>query len=224
MKLRVEDLMTREPIAVEQDTGFKDMVALMRKHRISALPVVGAQGRVIGVVSEADLLLKEEREELEAAHLFDSAERRETRRKALGEVARDIMTAPAITATPDMDVVEAARIMHRRRVKRLPVVDPLGRLVGILSRADVLKVFMRTDEEIRREVVDEVIVRALWMDPQPIAVTVSDGVVELRGEVDRRSDLEMLSSLVSTVTGVVGVRLERLAFRFDDTRAGAAVL
>jgi CBS domain-containing protein len=219
MRPRVDDLMTQNPVAVDPDAGFKEMVELMGRHRISALPVVNAQGRVVGVVSEADLLVKEEREDLPPPHFFDTPARRQFRRKALGERAQDVMNSPAITATPDMTVVEAAGIMHRRRIKRLPVVDPLGRLVGILSRADVLKVFMRTDEAIRREVVDEVIVRSLWMDPQPIAVTVSEGVVELRGEVDRHSDVETLETLVAGVAGVVGVRLDQLAYRFDDTHA-----
>ena len=171
----------------------------------------------MGVVSEADLLLKQEIAGLEGPHFFESAGRRETRRKALGERAADVMSSPAVTASPEMSVVEAARLMHRRKVKRLPVVDGAGRLVGILSRADVLRVFMRPDEEIRREIVDDVIVRALWLDPQPLRVAVSQGIVEFEGEVDRRSDVEALAALTLTVAGVVGVRTEGLAHRFADS-------
>lgn len=218
MKVRVEELMTRDPISVSPEAGFKEMVEMMERARISALPVVNGQGRVVGVVSEADLLLKEEREGQDEHRLIVSRRQREARRKARGETAGEVMSSPAITASPDMPVVEAARLMHRRAVKRLPVVDPIGRLVGILSRADVLKVFMRSDEEIRREVVDDVIVRSLWMDPQPISVTATDGIVDLRGEVDRRSDVDTLVALTAAVNGVVGVRAEQLRYRFDDVR------
>ncbi len=226
MKARVADVMTEKVLSVRQEAGFKEMVAIMESARISALPVVDEEGHVVGVVSEADLLLKEERPDLDGRRLFESRQRRIERRKAAGQTAGELMSSPPIVATPDMPVVEAARIMHRHNVKRLPVVDPPGRLVGIVSRADVLKVFMRPDEDIRREIVDEVIVKTLWMDPERIRVTVVGGIVELAGEVDRKSDVTTLVSLCSSVDGVVAVDAD-LRYRFDDSRrveAGIASL
>ncbi len=216
MRLLVRDVMTPSPISVALDAGFKQMVELLETNRISALPVVDRSRIVMGVVSEADLLLKEERDELGTAHWFESRETRAARRRKRGETARDFMSSPAVTATPEMPVVMAARLMHQRGVKRLPVVDGEGRLIGILTRSDALKVFLRSDAELRQEVVDGVIVHSLWMDPEPIRVSVSEGVVELSGQVDRRSDMKVLSELVGALDGVVAVHADQLTYRYED--------
>ncbi len=216
MKLLVRDVMTSTPISVELDAGFKQMVEILETNRISALPVVDRSGTVMGVVSEADLLLKEEHDGTRGARWFESSKRRAAQRKQNGETARDFMSSPAITATTDMPVAAAARLMHERGVKRLPVVDGAGRLAGILTRSDALKVFLRSDAELRREVVEDVIVHSLWMDPEPIRVDVSEGVVELSGQVERRSDVNLLSELVGSLDGVVAVHADGLTYRYQD--------
>ncbi len=173
----------------------------------------------MGIVSEADLLLKEADPTPQARpHLLESHERRQQRSKALGQSAAGLMTSPMVTIKPDETLAAAARLMHHQRIKRLPVVDAGGRLLGMVSRADILKVYLRADGEIGREVVQDVILRALWMDPRTIEVSVHDGVVTLSGVVDRRSDISILVRMAAGVEGVLGVR-EDLSFRFDDTHA-----
>ena len=220
MKTVVRDLMTVPARAVGADAGFKEMVDVMERQGISALPVVDGQGHILGVLSEADLLLKEERAELKEAHIFESSSRRTARAKAGAGSARQLMTSPAVTATESMPLREAARLLHEKGIKRLPVVDSEERLVGIISRGDLLTVFMRVDEDLRREIVNDIIVEHLWMDPEPIRVQVEDGVVELSGEVDRRTDVAVLIALSGTVQGVVGVKADGLTYRYDDTRLG----
>jgi len=145
----VKDVMTTEVVAVRRETTFKEMAAVLRRYRVSALPVVDDAGRVLGVVSEADLLAKEALSDpgpvAELVHRKDL-------RKAEGLTAGDLMTSPPVTAAPDDPVEQAARMMHFMRVKRLPVVNSGGQLVGIISRADVLAVFDRSDEEVHKDV------------------------------------------------------------------------
>ena len=145
----VKDLMTTPVVTVAPEIPFKEIVACLAEHRVSAVPVVDDSRRVLGVVSEADLLLKEEFPEGPAGgRLFQGRRHRMDRAKAAGDTAVELMTAPAITIGPDATVAEAARLQHRHQIKRLPVVDPAGPLLGIVSRADLLKVFLRADAEI----------------------------------------------------------------------------
>jgi len=141
VKTNVADLMTTEVVSVDETAGFKQMVELIEQHRISALPVVDGQRRVIGVVSEADLILKEDRIDLGEQHVFESHRRRQERERAGGTTARELASVPAVTIGPGDSVREAAKLMHDRAIKRLPVVDGDGRLVGVISRSDVLRVF-----------------------------------------------------------------------------------
>jgi CBS domain-containing protein len=169
-------------------------------------------------VSEADLLLKEEFPEGPAGgRLFQGHRQRVERAKAAGGTAAELMTTPAVTVGPDATVTEAARRMHRAGVKRLPVIDPAGPLLGIVSRADLLKVFLRSDAEITREVHQEVLVRAMWVDPDSVTVRVRDGVVTLAGQLERRSLIPIAVSLVHGIDGVVDV-LDRLSFELDDSK------
>ena len=126
------------------------------------------------------------------------------------------MTSPAVTIGPDAGVAEAARLLHRHGIKRLPVVDPAGPLLGIVSRADLLKVFLRADADIAREVRQQVLRRAMWIDPDTVAVEVHDGVVTLAGQLERRSLIPIVVSLVRGLDGVVDV-VDRLSFEFDDS-------
>jgi CBS domain-containing protein len=217
MRRRVRDVMTPEVVTVDEETPFKEITQLLADCRISAVPVLDTDARVVGVVSEADLLRKEEYPEgPPGARLLGGRRRRATRAKATGDTAVELMTAPAVTVGPDASVAEAARLLHRHQIKRLPVLDPAGPLLGIVSRADLLKVFLRSDDQIAQEVRQDVLRRALWVDPDTIGVEVRDGVVTLTGQLERRSLIPITVRLVHGVDGVVEV-VDRLTFEFDDS-------
>jgi CBS domain-containing protein len=222
MKSLVRDVMTTEVVTVEAWTPFRDIVARLTEHRISAVPVLDAEGNVLGVVTEADLLLKQEHPDLELnVPLAWSRRRRQERDKAAAVVAGKLMTTPAVTVPPTATVTDAARRMHAAGVKRLPVVDEAGRLVGIVSRADLLKVFIRTDEAIWRQIMDDVIVGDFMMDPSRFFIHVNDAMVVLQGRVERRSLIPYLVRAVHAVEGVIQVEV-RLTYDVDDHDAGLA--
>jgi CBS domain-containing protein len=151
----VKDLMTTQVVTVGPATPFKEIVARLAEHRVSAAPVVDEAGRVLGIVSEADLLLKEEFPNPDQdIPLIWTKRRRLEREKAAGSTARDLMTVALVAISPDATVAEAARRLHRAQIKRLPVIGQGGRLVGIISRGDLLKVFNRPDHAIQREILD----------------------------------------------------------------------
>jgi CBS domain-containing protein len=216
MRSLVKDLMTTQVVTVGPATPFKDIVARLAEHRVSAVPVVDDAGRVLGVVSEADLLLKEEFPDPDQdIPLFWTKRRRLERDKAAATTARDLMSIALVAISPDATVAEAARRMHRANIKRLPVIGEGGRLVGIISRSDLLKVFNRPDRSIRREIMDEVIVGEFMMDPDRFFIHVDDGVVVLQGRVERRSLIPYLVRAVHGVEGVVRVET-RLTYDIDD--------
>jgi CBS domain-containing protein len=198
-------------------TPFKILVRLIEENRISAIPIVDERGMPVGVVSESDLLLKERRGELESEgsplHLW---RRRQEKAKADGTLAADLMTAPAITVGLQTSITEAARIMQERKVRRLVVVDARGRIAGIVSRSDLLQVFLRTDEDLHDEVVNRILPAVLPADAGAVEVDVESNVITLSGEVDRRSDADIVARLACEVDGVVDV-INRLTFRWDDT-------
>jgi CBS domain-containing protein len=212
----VKDLMTTPVVTVGPATPFKEIVARLAEHRVSALPVVNDDGLVLGVVSEADLLLKEEFPDPDQdIPLFWTKRRRLEREKAAGSTARDLMSVALVSISPDATVAQAARRMHRANIKRLPVIGEGGRLVGIISRSDLLKVFNRPDRSIRREIMDDVIVGEFTMDPDRFLIHVDDGVVVLQGRVEQRSLIPYLVRAVHGVEGVVRVE-NRLAYDIDD--------
>jgi CBS domain-containing protein len=218
----VRDVMTTEVVTVEPWTPFREIVTRLADHRISAAPVVDAEGNLLGVVTEADLLLKQEHSDPERnAPLAWSRRRRLEREKAAAVAADQLMTTPAVAVPPTATVNEAARRMHTAGVKRLPVVDEAGRLIGIVSRADLLKVFNRSDQAIRREIVDDVIAGDFMMDPGRFFIDVADGVVVLQGSVERGRLIASLVRAVRAVEGVVRVE-ERLTFDVDDHDADLA--
>ncbi|WP_171116089.1 MULTISPECIES: CBS domain-containing protein [Streptomyces] len=201
----VGDLMTTAVVSVRRDTGFKDIVQHLAEHNITAVPVVDDQGRPIGVVSEADLLRKQESQadpggHLAAAHLLPAE-----RAKAHALTAEGLMSSPAVTARPQWSVVEAARAMARHHVKRLPVVDDAGHLVGIISRGDLLHVFLRRDPTIREEIMTDVLTRTLGLDPGTVTVQVTEGRVTLSGTVPQESLIPITLRLSESVDGVVDV-------------------
>jgi CBS-domain-containing membrane protein len=208
--------MTRDVVTVDEQTPFTEITQLLTDCCISAVPVLEPDGRVVGIVSEADLLLKEEFPKGPQGRLLEGRRRRETRAKAAGATAVELMTSPPITIGPDASLAEAARRLHRHRIKRLPVLDPAGPLLGIVSRADLLKVFLRSDVQIAQEVRQDVLRRALWVDPDTVTVEVDDGVVTLTGRLERRSLIPIAVRLVHGVDGVVDV-VDRLGFEVDDS-------
>jgi CBS domain-containing protein len=215
--------MTTEVVTIQPWTPFREIVNRLAEHRISAAPVLDAEGNVLGIVTEADLLLKQEHPDPELNLLTAwSRRRRLERAKAAAVVAGELMTAPAVTVAATATVTEAARRMHTAKVKRLPVVDERGRLVGIVSRADLLKVFTRSDDAIWREIMDDVIVGDYMMEPSRFFIDVVDGVVALQGRVERSRLIPFLVRAVQGVEGVVRVE-NRLTSDVDDRDADLAM-
>jgi CBS domain-containing protein len=212
----VKSVMTDKVVAVRAAAGFKEIADVLVDFAVSAVPVVDTKNRVIGVVSEADLLHKLE---LAGADLhrrrLDRRRVRTAKTKAAGDTAEALMTAPAITIGPDAPIGDAARLMEREQVKRLPVVNSDGRLVGIVSRRDLLRPYLRADEAIHHDVVTEVLDRTLWVDPGMIEVSVADGRVTLCGRADRKSTATIAVRLTRAVDGVVAV-IDELTWDFDD--------
>ncbi len=191
----VADLMTSRVHVANPYTPFKVLVRLIEENRVSAVPIVDQHGMPVGVVSESDLLLKERRAELESkASPLRLWRPRQEMDKAEGLVASELMSSPAITVGLATTISEAARLMQERNIRRLVVVDARGRIAGIVSRSDLLQVFLRTDD-----------------------------VITLSGEVDRRSDAEILARLARDVDGVVDV-VNMLTFRWDDVRQHARAI
>lgn len=214
MSWTVGSVMTRDVVTVGPAAPYKQVAELLRARHVSAVPVIDAANRVIGVVSEADLLLKEER--LTARPGGPLLDPHGDAAKAMARNAAALMSSPAMTVQVTTTLTEAARLMRRHHVKRLPVVDDQGRLVGIVSRVDLLQAFIRSDDSIAREVRDDVIIGTLVIDPDQVQVGVVDGVVRLEGEVETRSLARILTRLVKAVEGVVGVD-DRLKWRLDDS-------
>ncbi|MFI7300987.1 CBS domain-containing protein [Streptomyces sp. NPDC050121] len=212
----VEDLMTTAVVSVRRDMGFKDIAQHLAEHDITAVPVVDDQGRPVGVVSEADLLRKQESQVDPGGHLTTAHLLPAERAKALALTAEGLMTSPAVTARPQWSVVEAARAMARHHVKRLPVVDDAGRLVGLVSRGDLVHVFLRRDLTIREEITTDVLARTLGLDPGAVTAQVTDGRVTLSGTVPQESLIPIAVRLSESVDGVVDVT-SRLRAETDTT-------
>ncbi|MFF4713163.1 CBS domain-containing protein [Streptomyces eurythermus] len=213
---RVSDVMTRAVVAVGRKALFKDIVERMEEWKVSALPVLEGDGRVIGVVSEADLLPKEEFRDSDP-DLFAQLRRLPDAAKAGAMSAEELMSTPAVTVHEDATLAQAARIMAVRHVKRLPVVNAEGVLEGVVSRGDLLKVFLRADDdladEIRRDIVD-----VLFPAPvEPVHIVVRDGVATLTGRVGDAALIPLAARLVQGVEGIVGVDC-RLAAAEAHTR------
>ncbi|GAB2862034.1 CBS domain-containing protein [Lentzea nigeriaca] len=217
-RLSVASLMTSEVITAIPETPFKDLALLMRKHSISAVPIVEGD-YAVGVVSEADLLPKEEFRggtTARPAILSSRAEKRRWRR-ALGGTAREVMTTPVRTIRMDASASTAAGELAKAGVRRLFVVDVDGALVGVLSRRDLLKVFVKDDEALRAEIQDEVFGSSTWINPATVDITVHDGVVTMRGLLERRSDVDLAAYFVRALPGVVSLE-NNLAYEWDDTQ------
>jgi CBS domain-containing protein len=213
---KVKDVMTNVVVAVRERANYKEIVDALAEYGVSAVPVLDEDDRVVGVVSEADLLPKVEfaGDDLRARR-FERIRRRTARAKAAGDTAGELMTSPAITTRPGASIVEAARLMEDERVKRLPVVGDEGRLAGIVTRRDLLRVYLRPDAAIRADVMEEVLHKALGIGPPEVGVEVVNGVVTLAGTVGRRSTAQFAVRLTRAVPGVVDV-VDELTYRNDD--------
>jgi CBS domain-containing protein len=218
---KIGSVMTDDVLRAEYGTPFKEVARILADHRISGLPVVDEDEHVIGVISETDMMTRQALSPGSAdlgrhfrALLTMTARRQAVKAKA--RTAGQLMTEPPVTVHADDSIVEAARTMAERQVERLPVIDEEGRLVGIVTRRDLLRVFLRPDAEIREEVIREVLVGTLGLAPRSIAVSVTDGVVTLDGRTDRRSEAEIVVSMTRQIDGVVDV-VGKLTHRFDDT-------
>ncbi|MFF4145583.1 CBS domain-containing protein [Streptomyces sp. NPDC001698] len=219
---KIGSVMTTEVVRAEYGTPFKEVARLLAGHRISGLPVIDADEHVMGVVSGTDLMMcqadmpgRHESARRFRAMLTMAARRQEAKLKA--RTAGQLMTEPPVTVHADDTIVEAARTMAERHVERLPVLDEEERLVGIVTRRDLLRVFLRPDAEIREEVVGEVLVRTLGLAPRSVTVSVTEGVVTLEGTTERRSDAKIAVSMTRQIDGVVDV-VGKLTHRLDDSR------
>lgn len=206
---KVRDVMTSDVISVHLPTAFKDVAELLSSRRISAVPVLDDHGLIVGIVSQGDLLPKE-------AYRDRVPTRREVLlhleevEKAGGTTAGDVMTVPVAVIGPHATLSEAARLMARRHVRRLPVVDGREQVVGILSRSDLLKVFLVTDEQLTGAVLAELAQALPGADTSRLTVDVEDGKVTIGGALDDTSTVPALARVARSVEGVVDVdvRLE----------------
>ena len=217
--MKVKELMTTDVRTVGVDTPLKEVAEVLAGEGISGLPVVDEAGRVVGVVSEADILYKERprpRRRSGPLAWFLDVEAYDAAVKGAARTAGEAMTEPPVTVGPDRAVAEAARLMIERGVNRLPVVRD-GELLGIVTRADLVRAFTRSDEQVAAEIRDDVLRRALWLEPGVVDVAVEGGEVTLTGTLEGRSDSELLTTLVRRVPGVVGVHSE-VGWRVDDTK------
>ncbi len=215
-ELTVDTVMTKEVVTARPETTFKDVVRLMSEHRVSGLPVVDTKGKPLGVVSEADTLVKQEQHGGSATRPWLGRARRARWQKATGRVAADLMTAPPVTIGPDTTVTAAARIMAHKNIRRLCVVDGDGKLIGIVSRRDVIGTFLRDDDAIRADIEEHVFKRGMWLFPGSLVVVVADGVATVDGSVERRTTALVAGQLIQAVPGVVAVR-NNVRYELDDT-------
>ena len=199
--MQVVDLMTTDVITVSKDTGIRDAARLMFRNRVSGLPVTGADGTLVGIITEADFL----RLEVE----------RQQGGTDLGETVGEVMSPGVVTTSPDTEIYDAAKMMTFQDIKRLPVIDDDARLLGIISRADIVSVFTRPDDVIEDEIREDIVKRVLLLEADSLDVDVTNGVVTISGSAPTATDARLLEALVRRIDGVV--RLEsRVAYDVND--------
>lgn len=209
--------MTRDVVSVTPETGYQKIADILVSRRVSAVPVVDADRRVVGVVAEADLLAKLEYADRVPRHALAVRRLRADWARTAGDSAYDLMSTPPVTIRADATVSRAARLLDAARVKRLPVIDSDGRLVGVVSRRDLVHLYARPDDQIRASVVEDV-VGGLGLPPGTVDVQVRAGVVTLRGAVDRHATATVLVSFTQATPGVVDV-VDELTYAMDDVSA-----
>ncbi|PGH47164.1 CBS domain-containing protein [Streptomyces sp. Ru87] len=214
---KVGSVMTDDVVRATPVTPFKNVAALLAAHRISGLPVVDDDEKVLGVISETDLMARQAEQFGTGHRLPLTRTARRSAAKVRARTAGELMSTPAVTVRADDSIAQAARTMVKNRVERLPVIDEEDRLVGIVTRRDLLEVFLRPDDDIRAEVADEVLVRILGLPPRAVTVSVTAGVVTLEGKLERSSEVLVAVRTAGQVDGVVAV-VNHLTHRLDDTR------
>jgi CBS domain-containing protein len=223
--MKVSDVMTRDVTSVTPDTPLRDVARLLGDKRISGVPVVANDGTCIGIVSEADLLAKQvsrpssRRSPLEWI-LGEQRDPEELRRRG-ASTAEEAMSSPVISVAPDRPLRDAAALMVDLAVNRLPVISG-DELVGIVTRADLVRAYLRLDEDIEHTIRDDVLRRTMWLDPDDFAIEVREGHVRIGGHVDRRSTARIIERLVGLVDGVAEVE-SHLVGELDDSRLPSAV-
>jgi CBS domain-containing protein len=215
----VADVMTRSVLTARPAMPLKELARVLTENGLSALPVLDPYDRLIGMVSERDLLSKQARPLPGRRHWWQPHRVREEIRRAEGDTVGHVMTGFPVTIAPGASLAEAARRLIEHGVKHLPVINDAGTLVGIVSRADLVRAFVRSDDEIHDTVVNEVFRHVLWVDPTEVEVTVTDGIVTLSGTVEQRSTAEIAERLVHRLDGVVDV-VSGLEYRLDDGGIG----
>jgi CBS-domain-containing membrane protein len=214
--MTVADVMTHGAVSATAATTYSDLVDLIETRAVNAVPIIDRFDRVIGIVSATDLLHKIEfAGGADPPRIFESRRHRRDRRKSTGMVAEQLMTAPAVTVMRTTPVADAARLMEETGVRRLPVIDVVGRITGMVTNRDLLKVFLRPDDAIKRRVVD-LFSTVDGGRSSVLEVEVDDGDVVVTGEVDQRSVAEGLTARVEAVDGVVSV-VNRVTWLVDDT-------
>jgi CBS domain-containing protein len=198
--MHVRDLMTTDVVAVAATTSTRDAARMMFRYRVSGLPVIDSEDHVLGIITEGDFLAME----LERVDQGD-----------VPNLVGDVMSHSVLSVSPDLEVMEAARYMHGHGVKRVLVVEE-GKMVGILSRFDIVAAFTRPDDLIEDEIREDLIRRVLFVDPETVDVRVSNGVVTLIGTIGTRTEARLVEELAIRLDGVVGVE-NRLGWRIDDT-------
>lgn len=214
--MKVKELMTTEVVSVGPEDPIKEAARIMVDSAVSGLPVIDGDGKLVGIVTEADFVAGEAgRRADNRAGLLRFLLNRQT----IGDEEKsvsDLMTPNVITVGPDTDHTEAARKMDREGVKRLLVTDG-GKVVGIVSRADMLRAFTRSDEDIVEELTQHLIRDVLWLDPASVRVESVDGNVVLDGRLENRSDATLLVELARRVDGVASVN-DQLGWEYDNTK------
>jgi CBS domain-containing protein len=213
----VRNVMTPGVVAAHEQATFKEIVQSLARNRIGSVPVIDDNRKVVGVVSESDLLthlVVGRPSPVGGPHRIGAG--RDRRRKEVAETAADLMTSPAVTISADATVAEAARLTAKARVHRLPVVDGMGELLGIVSRSDLLKFYLRDDDSIRTQIIDGIVVGQMAIDPFALTVTVEEGIVALSGKLERRLLVQDLLDEVRAIDGVVAVH-STVGYDVDDT-------
>jgi CBS domain-containing protein len=215
--MKISDLMTTDVLTVGPQSSLKEVARRMLRAGVSGIPVTSGDGELVGIITEADFVASEaDRRAGKRAGLlrfFTDQEEIPAHEQTVG----DVMTKDVIVIAPDADHADAARLMERERVKRLPVVDDAGQLVGLVSRADMLRAFIRPDHEIIEEIQDHVMRKILWIDPNRATIECVDGNVVLRGRLETRSDANLLVELTKRLDGVASVA-DHLDWDVDNTK------
>ena len=196
--------MTEGVVSVRPDASLREAASVLVEHGVSGLPVVDEEGAVVGVLSETDIVMKASGGTERSGFLTWLFDEDSAGVKVTAETAGQAMSSPAVTVAPNRTVHEAARLMIEDQVNRLPVVQD-GKLIGILTRSDIVRAFTRSDAELASEIKDDILRRTFWAEPSSVTVAVADGRVTLTGEVETEADKEMLPLFVSRVPGVVAV-------------------